>query len=325
MSSERELLINRLRNPNRSLETIKKMAKQIAQDKRAVDPIRINAFQVLKRYFIIEPKVKELPIEDKQLLAKLYREQRIISIYAEIANKIRELLELDESNTENKSPASDILPIPELAGGIDNLYSTIIRLVQTFVKPTMPLLVPSTGTKPYTRNPVTEGGKNAASAHYLSITQFTRVIFHPDDDKLFEPKWHIPMVLVNGYNTNIQIINLKSKINSIMAFPTDIIHNLRRIINSNELVPMHPWYRSFQGKIKQIEGNKYFSYGVLTKIGEAHIMISEFPVRKWTENYESELADLIANGFIKGIVKNNCIMKEIDLEIINRKIFQVAK
>nr|CAG8557217.1 14935_t:CDS:2 [Entrophospora candida] len=255
MSSERELLINRLRNPNRSLETIKKMAKQIAQDKRAVDPIRINAFQVLKRYFIIEPKVKELPIEDKQLLAKLYREQRIISIYAEIANKIRELLELDESNTENKSPASDILP----------------------------------------------GGKDAARAHYLSITQFTRAIFHPNDDKLFEPKWHIPMVLVNGYNTNIQIINLKSKINSIMAFPTDIIHNLRRIINSNELVPMHPWYR------------------------EAHIMISEFPVRKWTENYESELADLIANGFIKGIVKNNCIMKEIDLEIINRKIFQVAK
>nr|CAG8589187.1 4268_t:CDS:1 [Entrophospora candida] len=100
MSSQRELSIDRLRNPDRTPETIKKMATQIARDKRAVvDRVRINGFHVLKRYFIIELKIKanEWPIEDKQLLTELYKDQRIKSIYQEIAEKICELLELDES------------------------------------------------------------------------------------------------------------------------------------------------------------------------------------------------------------------------------------
>lgn len=76
------------------------------------------------------------------------------------------------------------------------------------------------------------------------------------------------------------------------------------MIDGDELVPMHhPWFPSnyceFKGKIKQTERNKYLSYGILTKIGEMHTMISELPVHKWTEDYESESAGLIANGYIK--------------------------
>ncbi|CAH1756467.1 18359_t:CDS:1 [Entrophospora sp. SA101] len=113
MLSERELLIDSLRTPERSPETIKKMAKKFGEDKRVVDPARINGFHVLKRYYTIELKVKELSIEDedKQRLSQLYREHGIKSIYADIAEKIRELLGLDESNTKNKSPASGVLPV----------------------------------------------------------------------------------------------------------------------------------------------------------------------------------------------------------------------
>ena len=58
-----------------------------------------------------------------------------------------------------------------------------------------------------------QGGKNAASARYISVTipELTRKIFHPQDDalltycnddgQLVEPEWYLPilpMILVNG-------------------------------------------------------------------------------------------------------------------------------
>ena len=52
-----------------------------------------------------------------------------------------------------------------------------------------------------------------------------------------------------GYSTNIPNYN-----------PTDIIHNLRRIINGDELVPMHPWYRGFQVIIVNLFCIKYDIY-----------------------------------------------------------------
>nr|CAG8498638.1 11638_t:CDS:2 [Entrophospora candida] len=123
MSSERELSINRLRNPDRTPETIKKIAKQIARDKRAVDPARIKAYHVLKRYFIIELKIKskEWPIEDRQLLRDLYNEPGITSIYKEIAEKIcdcKYLRELDAAENVIKE-------LVTLKGNISMAYLSI--------------------------------------------------------------------------------------------------------------------------------------------------------------------------------------------------------
>ncbi|CAJ0878682.1 11617_t:CDS:10 [Entrophospora sp. SA101] len=123
----------------------------------------------------------------------------------------------------------------------------------------------------------------AASARYINtrLTPFARMIFHPDDDVLLdylnedgqsiEPKWYvpvIPMILVNGaegigtgWSTNIPNYN-----------PKDIIYNLRQMINGKELNPMHPWYRV------------------------TRVIISELPIRKWTEDYKSKvLTDLKEN------------------------------
>ncbi|CAJ0901869.1 11930_t:CDS:2, partial [Entrophospora sp. SA101] len=214
--------------------------------------------------------------------------------------------------------------------GEASLHSTIIGLAQDFVGSNNINLLEPIGQFGK-RN---DGGKSAASARYIytRLAPFARFIFHPDDDVLLdhlnedgqtiEPKWYvpiIPMVLVNGvdgigtgWSTNIPNFN-----------PKDIIQNLRRMINDEELIPMHPWYRGFYGRIQKIDENKYVSYGIIAKKGKAHVLISELPACKWTEDYKSKvLIYLMENGFIKNIVRNNCTNERVDLviELTNKQM-----
>ncbi|CAI2197266.1 9902_t:CDS:2, partial [Funneliformis geosporum] len=63
--------------------------------------------------------------------------------------------------------------------------------------------------------------------------------------QLVEPKWYLPilpMILVNGsegigtgWRSYIPNYN-----------PQEIVDNLKRLINNEETVKMHPWYRGFQ-------------------------------------------------------------------------------
>ncbi|CAJ0751192.1 6314_t:CDS:2 [Entrophospora sp. SA101] len=207
--------------------------------------------------------------------------------------------------------------------GEASLHSTIISLAQDFVGSNNINLLEPIGQFGK-RN---DGGKSAASARYINtrLTDFARLIYHPDDDilldylnddgKVIEPKWYvpiIPMVLVNGaegigtgWSTSIPNFN-----------PRDIIHNLRRKINAEEMIPMHPWYCGFYGEIKQNGANKYTSYGKITKKNDTHIIISELPVCKWTEDYKSKtLTDLRESNTIRNISRNNCTNERVDLEI----------
>lgn len=58
----------------------------------------------------------------------------------------------------------------------------------------------------------------------------------------------LPMVLVNGaegigtgWSTSIPNFN-----------PRDIVANLKRLLDGEELVPMEPWYRDFKGTIVEV-------------------------------------------------------------------------
>lgn len=69
-----------------------------------------------------------------------------------------------------------------------------------------------------------QGGKDHASARYMPI---------------------IPMVLVNGsegigtgWSTFVPNYN-----------PRDIVANVRRLLNDEQMQPMDPWYRGFKGLI----------------------------------------------------------------------------
>ncbi|CAG8574232.1 177_t:CDS:10 [Acaulospora morrowiae] len=198
--------------------------------------------------------------------------------------------------------------------GEASLHSTIVTMANNFIgSNNVNLLEPSGqfGSR-------IQGGKDSASPRYINtkLNPLTRLIFNPHDDNLLkylnddgnniEPEWYlpiIPMVLVNGsegigtgWSTSIPNFN-----------PSDIVANLKRLMEGKELEPMHPWYRGFRGTIEKISGDKYKNSGIMERDAEVDNMVHviELPIKIWTQNYENDLKKLMpednkSTGLIKG-------------------------
>jgi len=196
--------------------------------------------------------------------------------------------------------------------GEQSLSTTIVNLAQDFVgSNNISLLVPNGqfGTR-------LQGGKDAASARYIFtyLSKITRLIFKKSDDnileylnddgQMIEPNWYIPilpMVLINGaegigtgYSTNIPNFN-----------PRDVVMNLKRRIRGLDLVPMHPWYKGFRGKIEKIDEGRYKVSGIINKIDETTLEITELPIRTWTQNCKELL-----ESYMTGTDKQPPIIKD---------------
>ncbi|KAG2660852.1 hypothetical protein PVAP13_1KG463700 [Panicum virgatum] len=182
--------------------------------------------------------------------------------------------------------------------GEQSLASTIVGMAQNFVgSNNINLFYP--GGQFGTRS---QGGKDAANARYIftKLSQITRLIFPKDDDILLnylnedgqsiEPSWYVPilpMVLVNGsegigtgWSTYIPNYN-----------PRDIVANLRRLLNDECTVPMHPWYRGFKGSIvkshnAKVAGATYTITGIIEAVDSTTLRITELPIRRWTQDFK---------------------------------------
>jgi DNA topoisomerase-2 len=74
--------------------------------------------------------------------------------------------------------------------------------------------------------------------------------------------------------------------------------------------PMHPWYRGFRGQIELNVSKKgdvsYAISGILGKVDDTTIQVTELPVGKWTQQYKEFLETLLdteggkKEPFIKG-------------------------
>ncbi|THG93975.1 hypothetical protein EW026_g7395 [Hermanssonia centrifuga] len=180
--------------------------------------------------------------------------------------------------------------------GEQSLMSTIVNLAQDYIgSNNINLLMPNGqfGTRD-------QGGKDHASARYIFTepSPMARAIYHPADDPVLdyleddgnsiEPGYYLPvlpMVLVNGaegigtgWSTNVPCFN-----------PVEIVANIRRLMASEEQVPMLPWWRGFKGQIKKVGDHKYDVTGIAKKIDETTVEITELPIHKWTQNYKVDL------------------------------------
>lgn len=187
--------------------------------------------------------------------------------------------------------------------GEASLMSTIINLAQNFVgSNNINLLQPigQFGTR-------LQGGKDAASPRYIftMLSPLARKIFSPLDDPLYnylfddnlkiEPEYYVPilpMVLVNGaegigtgWSTKIPNYN-----------PRVIIDNLLRMIRGQELRPMRPWFKGFQGTIEQIDHQRFVINGEAALLGSKSFEITELPVRVWTQTYKEQVLEPMLNG-----------------------------
>ena len=152
-----------------------------------------------------------------------------------------------------------------------------------------------------------EGGKDSAAPRYIFtyLSKITSIMFNKDDTPLLkqnvddgdlvEPVFYmpiLPIILVNGTNgigtgwaTNIPQFN-----------PTDIIANIRRLLKSEDMVPMNPWYRGFTGSIRRISPNKWVTKGRYKVIDNSTLEISELPIGYWTSDFK-ELLDSYEKGY----------------------------
>ena len=184
--------------------------------------------------------------------------------------------------------------------GEASLHGTITNMAQNFCgSNNINLLTPSGqfGTRRM-------GGKDAASPRYIftRLEPITRAIFHPDDDDILnylseegmsiEPDFYmpvIPLALVNGSD------GIGTGWSSTVPnfCPRDIIKCLRNMIKGGEADTLHPKYHGFTGPIVQKDAKSYNVEGIIERIDEKTLLLTELPIRKWTQDYKVFLEKML--------------------------------
>ncbi|KAM0431794.1 hypothetical protein ACHAPT_005044 [Fusarium lateritium] len=197
--------------------------------------------------------------------------------------------------------------------GEQSLQQTIIGLAQNFVgSNNINCLEPSGnfGSR-------LAGGSDAASPRYTftRLSPFARKIFSPmdepnlqhqqEDGKRIEPVAYapvIPMVLVNGadgigtgWSTSIPNYH-----------PEDIVKNLKRRMGrldekDHEEQPfetMIPWFRGWKGQPEPAGPDRYKFNGLAHQNDKNanEIIITELPIRMWTDDFKARLEKIISGN-----------------------------
>ena len=148
-----------------------------------------------------------------------------------------------------------------------------------------------------------EGGKDSAQPRYIHthLSPITTKLYDKrdepllkyleDDGQCVEPEYYmpiLPMILINGasgigtgWSTDVPCYN-----------PKNIMDNMLRYLNSEELEPMKPWYRGFKGRIIQTSPTSFVSKGIFKIVGDT-VEITELPVHVWTDKYKEFLENII--------------------------------
>lgn len=202
------------------------------------------------------------------------------------------------------------MKVVELAGHVSgmtayqhgdaSLQQTIVGLAQNFVgSNNVNCLEPSGnfGSR-------LQGGSDCASARYIytRLSPFARRVYHAHDDPLLtyneddgekiEPEVYmpvVPMILINGadgigtgWSSSIPNYN-----------PEDLVENLKRMMDGEEIKPMRPWFRGFSGEVTDMGGDRFKFSGVIRESGEKEVEITELPIRTWTQDFKDKLEDII--------------------------------
>jgi DNA topoisomerase II len=71
--------------------------------------------------------------------------------------------------------------------------------------------------------------------------------------------------------------------------PLDLIDNVERLLRNEPMNDMMPWVRGFKGKIYQADHETYVTEGVIRKVDNKTLAITELPLRTWTNSYKEYL------------------------------------
>lgn len=192
-------------------------------------------------------------------------------------------------------------------GGSTIVGETIMRMCASFVgcHNNIPLLIcrGNAGTR-------IQGGEDFSNPRYPSakLAPITRKIFLNGDDDILtylsddgypiEPIWYapiVPMVLVNGsegIGTGFSSYIHPHKLE-------DVVESVRHWIETGEAREVYPYYEGFVGKYS--DGYTYGNYFIK---GPSTLVITELPVKVWTQDFNDHLLSLKARKIITNFTKN---------------------
>jgi len=77
--------------------------------------------------------------------------------------------------------------------------------------------------------------------------------------------------------------------------PRHVIDNLRRLISGEEILPISPYFQGFTGEItKDVENEgTYLVKGNIERADDTKIVITELPIRCWTQSYKELLEKMM--------------------------------
>jgi len=193
--------------------------------------------------------------------------------------------------------------------GEQSMYGTIIGLGQDFPgSGNINLLYPSGEFGSRIKN-----GKDHASPRYIKtkLCDITRFIFRKEDDPLLtpqidngvniEPECYYPIFptilttrpigIGTGWSSYVPSYN-----------PQDVYDNLIRLLNDQEMIPMIPWIRGFNGYIqKSSKAGEFLVRGCYRVLNTHQVEITELPIGHNAGSYQ-KYKEFLENELYKGEV-----------------------
>ena len=92
----------------------------------------------------------------------------------------------------------------------------------------------------------------------------------------------IPLIPVNGS------VGIGTGWSSLVPnhCPRELIKSLRTMIKGDKPDVLHPKYYGFTGPITQKDEKSYNVEGKIERIDEKTLLLTELPIRKWTQDYK---------------------------------------
>lgn len=187
--------------------------------------------------------------------------------------------------------------------GEKSIIETVVKMAQTFVGANnVNYFLPNGnfGSR-------LKGGGDHASERYIhtNLNPLVLDIFNTNDDLVLdnlvdegikvEPRYYmpvIPMILVNGTN------GIGTAFSSTVCSHRleDVCKAIIDKMNGKPFPKLKPYFRGFQGQLRNLEQGKYETIGMYKIEPETNtIHICELPVGMWTDKYKKFIEDKISN------------------------------